>query len=224
MSHIWLTLQLEAPLMSFGGEAIDQLGPTQDYPAVSMLTGLLANALGWHWNDRDALQRLQDRLIFASACLRPGEKLTDSQNAQLSKSDRAWTTHGIPEGRAGASYAAPHRRRRDYLQDGALLVVLRLEPKDEVPSLDSVETALFNPARPLFIGRKSCLPTAPILKKSIMAESAHTALTLLAPKCTAIWPLGEGPDGDRVSNLTDQRNWRTDLHGGSRIAIEGRLP
>lgn len=224
MSHSWLTLQLSAPLMSFGGETIDQVGPTRSFPAASMLTGLLANALGWQWSDRGALQRLQDRLIFAAACLREGELLTDSQNAQLRKADRGWTTLGVPEGRAGASYGAPHRRKRDYLQDGAVLVVFRLEPMDEEPSQNAVECALNSPVRPLFIGRKSCLPTGPILEETVTAPSAYDALSQVASQCRAVWPLGEGPSGDRSFDLSDQRNWNSDLHGGSRIVLEGRLP
>ena len=45
MQHIVLTL--EAPLMSFGREKIDQNRPTWDFPGLSMITGLLANALGY---------------------------------------------------------------------------------------------------------------------------------------------------------------------------------
>ena len=45
--HRWLVLRLEAPLLAFGGVAIDQVGVTRDYPAASMLTGLLASALGY---------------------------------------------------------------------------------------------------------------------------------------------------------------------------------
>ncbi len=61
-----LILRLEAPLVAFGGEAIDNYGVTRDFPAASMLTGLLANALGWRRTDRAAHQRLQDRMVFAA--------------------------------------------------------------------------------------------------------------------------------------------------------------
>jgi CRISPR system Cascade subunit CasD len=40
-------MRLEAPLMAFGGEAIDNYGVIRDFPALSMVTGLLANALGY---------------------------------------------------------------------------------------------------------------------------------------------------------------------------------
>ena len=45
MEH--LILNLEAPLMAFGGETIDNHGVTRRFPSASMLTGLFANALGW---------------------------------------------------------------------------------------------------------------------------------------------------------------------------------
>ena len=49
MEH--LILRLEAPLMAFGGETIDNLGVVRRFPSASMLTGLLANALGWLMRD-----------------------------------------------------------------------------------------------------------------------------------------------------------------------------
>ena len=226
MSHQWLALRLEAPLMSFGGESIDQLGPTREFPAASMLVGLLTNALGWRWGDRDALQQLQDRLVFAAAILRAGTILTDTQNARLQRADSGWTTHGKPEGRTGgrASYNAPHRRRRDYLEDGVVFVALRLCPAGMQPDLERVEASLHRPARPLFIGRKSCLPAGPVLAGRIRAATAHDAIARLAPQCRAIWPEGNGPAGTGVIELTDRRNWQSGLHGGSRRIIEGRLP
>ena len=119
----WLILDLCAPLMAFGGVSIDHVGPTRGFPAISMLTGLFGNALGWHWSDGAAHQALQDRLIIAARIEWEGRLVTDSQNAKLEKNDKGWTTHGIPEGRFGASYDSPHRRRRDYLSDARVLVV-----------------------------------------------------------------------------------------------------
>ena len=73
MNFRWLVLRLEAPLMAFGGVAIDQFGPVRDFPAASMLAGLIANALGLHWSDRAENQEIQDRLIFAARREREGE-------------------------------------------------------------------------------------------------------------------------------------------------------
>ena len=85
--HLWLVLRLEAPLLAFGGVAIDQVGVTRDFPAASMLTGLLANALGYRRTEWRKHQALQDSLIFAARRERETVfgLLTDTQNAQLAK-------------------------------------------------------------------------------------------------------------------------------------------
>ncbi len=233
--HRWLFLRLEAPLLAFGGVAIDHLGVTRDFPAASMLTGLLANALGFRRTEWERHQALQDRLVFAvrRETDHPAGILTDTQNAELAKNDRGWTTWGEPEGRDGASYGAPHRRRRDFHMDAALTVALRLRSEADDPDLDRLAEALDRPARPLFIGRKPCLPSRPLLgppgKRFAEAPSAHDALMRRSggSQLRALWPLGEGPsDGagvDRVIDLPDIRNWRTGLHGGSRRVVEGRI-
>ena len=234
--HRWLILRLEAPLLAFGGVAVDQVGVTRDFPAASMLTGLLANALGYRRTEWQKHQALQDRLIFAARRERETVfgLLTDTQNAQLAQNDKGWTTWGMPEGRDGDSYGAPHRRRRDYHADACVVVALRVVPADTAPDLETLAAALDRPARPLFIGRKPCLPSLPLRQKdTIMAADAYAALQGFppeqsAPQCLrAIWPLGEGPaSGEtvtRILDLPDLRNWRTGLHGGVRKVVEGNI-
>lgn len=230
MSHKWLVIRLEAPLMAFGGVAVDQENPTRDFPSASMLTGLAANAFGWRWSDRAAHQALQDRLIFAARREREPVAsgiIMDVQNVQLRKNDRGWTTFGTPEGRDGASYDAPHRRVRRYLADQAVRVVLRFDPAGIAPTLDELAAALDHPARPLFIGRKPCLPACRLMDGWVDGEMAHGALCALPGSGTfsALWPVGEGPETgdsvDRVLDLPDVRNWRTGLHAGWREVVEG---
>ena len=234
MNFRWLVLRLEAPLMAFGGVAIDQFGPVRDFPAASMLAGLVANALGLHWSDRAENQEIQDRLIFAARREREGDVLTDTQNAQLAKTDKGWTTGGEPEGRAGATYDAPHRKTRDYHADLSVRVVLRLDPEEETPTLDALAEAFDRPARPLFLGRKPCLPSALLLANGqdrwVMGDTAYDALRSVRGEGEALraqWPMGQGPEAgesvDRIVDLADLRNWRTGLHGGSRQVVEGRI-
>ena len=233
-----LILNLESPLMAFGGETIDNLGVIRWFPAASMLTGLFANALGWRRTDRERHQRLQDRLIFAARIDREpagGVRMTDFQTAQLGANDRGWTTRGQPEGRAGGAntYDAPHLRFRDYFADMRVTVALRLQPEAEAPTLDDLADALQEPARPLFIGRKPCLPAASLFRH--FSERGDTALAALLAtaidepgdgddRIKLLWPNGEGVDGitaNRTYMLTDQRNWGSGLHGGGRQVCEG---
>lgn len=228
MSYEWLHLRLAAPLMAFGGVAIDHVGPTREFPSASALTGLLANALGYRREEGGRHQALQNSLVFAALSVMRDRRsvplvITDAQNAKLEKSDRGWTTWGAPEGRAGATYDSPHRRRRDYLADHETRVVLRLAA-DEGPTLDEVAAAIDRPARPLFIGRKPCLPASPLLVGLAKGPTAYAALRSLGIRGQAIWPdEGDCPDGALRHDLTDMRNWHSGLHGGSRIVMEGHI-
>lgn len=223
-----LLLRLEAPLIAFGGEAIDNFGVIRDFPALSMVTGLLANALGWRREEDELHNDLQNRLLMGARIARTGHRFTDFQTAQLGANDSGWTTWGTPEKRAGgaAGYTSPHLRYRDYHADIAVLVALRLEPAGSPPTLDVLATALDRPERPLFIGRKPCLPNTRIFAGWAEAENILQALQNAPGICGVSsknetwalqWPDGEGQlPGDRLLDLCDERNWTSGVHGGWR--------
>ena len=148
--------------MSFGGVAIDQVGPVRDFPAASMLTGLIGNAFGWHWSDSAAHQTMQDRLVFAARREREGVLLTDTQNAQIAKADKGWTTYGMPEGRDGASYDAPHRRLRDYQADLSVTVVLRLDRTAASPNARRSRRSIRSTRPPTVSGPQAMSALAPV--------------------------------------------------------------
>ena len=123
-----LVLRLASPLIAFGGEAIDNLGVIRDFPALSMVTGLIANALGWDRSQAQEHNRLQARLRMGCVLAPGAQRVQDFQTAQLAKDDKGWTTWGTPEERAGGSgtYAGPHLRYRDYHADLCAWVALAL--------------------------------------------------------------------------------------------------
>ena len=228
----WMHLRLCAPMAAFGGETVDAHGVIRNVPAQSMLTGLLANALGWERSMRAKHQALQDRVVFGAVWERAIglSRMVDYQTAQLGKNDRAWTTRGVPAGRDGgaATYEGSHQRWREYHADLRLSVALRLEPEEDSPTLDELHAALDRPARPLFIGRKCCLPSSPIFGGWIEAPSAREALEAAAPTGSAglfaSWPAAEGTDrSNLITTVTDERNWVSGLHGGGREICEGSL-
>lgn len=224
-----LLLRLRAPLIAFGGEAIDNYGVIRRFPALSMITGLLGNALGYDRSEAGRHNRLQERLVMGTRLESEGERLTDFQTAQLGTKDEGWTTYGMPEGRAGgaATYESPHLRYRDYHADLHALVALRLEPADESPTLDDLAHALDRPMRPLFIGRKPCLPDCRLFAGWCDAENVLSALAAQPVESGELpvqWPAGEGQlPGMRQTDLCDERNWRSGVHGGWRPVLEGRL-
>lgn len=226
-----LLMRLEAPLIAFGGEAIDNLGIIREFPALSMITGLLANALGWRREEGERHNDLQTRLRIGARLERSGERLTDFQTAQLGAQDKAWTTWGTPEARRGGAgtYSGPHLRYREYHADLAMLVVLRLEPANPSPTLEELAAALDRPARPLFVGRKPCLPTDRIFAGWLEANNILHALQTATPIPSNLdmpmqWPDGEGEmRGAHRLDICDERNWSSGVHGGWRSVFEGSL-
>ncbi len=230
----WLSCQLRTPFGAFGGEAIDAYGVTRLFTAKSMLTGMVANALGWHRSMRSQHQELQSRFIFGICQeTNAGERLfVDYQTVKLDKNDKMWTTHGKPAKRGGGTntYIGSHQRWRTYISDLAALGVFRLDPDELSPTLDDVANALEFPFRTLFIGRKSCLPSSRILLGWVEAPNTHAALQETVNTYghqsiyRAMWPFSvEEPTGVHVENITDERNWRTGLHGGSRAVCHGEI-
>ena len=151
-----LLLRLSSPLIAFGGETIDNLGVIRDFPALSMVTGLLANALGWDRGDDMLHNRLQARLRMGARLDAQSQRLREYQTAELYEDDSGWTTYGQPEGRAKSpSYSLAKNGRksltlqrfRDYHADLTALLALRLEPADESPTLEEVAQALAQPVR-----------------------------------------------------------------------------
>ncbi|MGA7801459.1 MAG: type I-E CRISPR-associated protein Cas5/CasD [Gammaproteobacteria bacterium] len=234
-----LLLRLEAPLLAFGGETIDNFGVIRDFPALSMLTGLLANALGWRREEDERHNQLQQRLVMGARIERMGERVTDYQTALLYEKDQCWTSRGLPEGRASSpSYSAqPNGRKaltwqryRDYHADPAVLVALRLEPSEGSPTLHDLAEALDRPARPLFIGRKPCLPTGRIFfgwaDGDNLLQVLQTAPAITSdedPTWLLQWTDGEGElsPNDRLFDLCDERNWTSGVHGGWRPVRQG---
>lgn len=238
--------------MSFGGVIVDQHGFTDRFPGTAMLTGLIANALGWEHADADKLHSLQRRLQFAARWdVRP-EVMVDYQTVDLGQpkmlghADRArrgsviggWTTRGQPEHRAGGPAAkyGIHQRYRHYLTDGLLTVALSLQG-DGTPTLETVKEAFQRPARPLFIGRKTCLPARPLLDPKTPVLEGPDVLSILrrvsvwdragrpaenVKKLLACWPaeLASSLRAD-IRRVYDLRDWQNQIPAGSRMRAEG---
>ena len=220
-------LRLQSPLMAAGRVAVDIHRYTDTLPTQSMLTGLLANAMGFSYLDLRHGQ-LQDALRYAARADRDGTNLIDYQTAKISTLyDAAWTTTGLAVERPGyQSREATHIRYKHYMTDAIWTVALHTD----LFGADEIEHALCYPARPLFIGRKCCLPTGQIYQNTIRAGDVLRALKAVPPawettRMRAIWPADiDHGDPSKIEQVTDLRDWANAIFfGGTRSVRRGMI-
>ncbi len=240
----YLVLRLDAPLMSFGSPLVDNFGKTERFISLSALTGLLANALGYDHSQHQELQQLQDRIRYAVRCDRHGQDLRDFQTAFLGldflSKENAWTTWSVLDERKGGPDAqkGTHIRYRDYIADSVYTITLRLEPPELFPTLTDAMLALRKPARPLFFGRKPCLPAAPVLFGKEEGENPLDALKSVPPldrqrrpqdtseHLSAWWAPEDGGEAFGSWNdikVADRRDWLNQVHSGQRVLRHGLI-
>ncbi len=240
MEHDYLLLRLDAPLQSWGGVAFDPVRPTRPFPTLSAIAGLLASALGWTYRDGERTTSLQDSLDYAVRQLREPRVIVDYQTADLEGIGTAgWTRWGV-EKRSGSAARGTQILWKHYLADGDFLVAVGVFDGSPV-NVDQLQDALLEPARPLFLGRKSCLPARPLLASRVTSASAFDALVeYQVPECEGerrsssrrdmiVWYAdGRGPVEGDPEFVWDRRDFSEDRFGGERIVrrirVNGPVP
>ena len=237
---VWF--RFDAPMMSFGGESIDSHNITRRYPSTSMLTGMIANALGWHHRDFERLDVLQQSISFAARADVPGELLSDYHTVDLGQpfllDSNGWTTGHMLEKRAGQSSQGTHIRQRDYIADAVYSIAIALDPEHSPVSMDALVTALKTPARPLFIGRKCCLPAMmrveqvmggsprEVLSQEVPLSERYTTLGQTPPAHVSIWWTTPSPVNDSTTTsrlISDTRDWKNQVHTGQQWLAHGMV-
>lgn len=138
-----LLLRLQGPMQSWGTQSLFSVRDTGLEPSRSGVTGLICAALG----------RPRDAEITDLALLRMGVRV-DREGALRSDYHTAQNIL-----RAGGGRKDTELSTRWYLSDAAFLIALQGD-NDEL--LQNIHRALRNPHWPLFLGRKSFVPSAPI--------------------------------------------------------------
>lgn len=227
----YLFIRLDGPLQAWGDVAIDVRRPTHGFPTSSGLAGLLASALGWRYRDGEKTSRLQDSLRFAVREDRAPTRIDDFQSVDLGRERQAWTRWGV-EKRGGAFSSGTHLLDKEYLAGASFIVALTL--RDGAPaSLDALDEALRYPARPLFLGRKSCPPALPLLAGRTAALSPYEALRHAPlpewhdpPPLRCWYGPGDGPEpasAIQMIRVSDRRDFAADRFAGERWLIESRV-
>ena len=159
-----LLLRLAAPLQAWGTESKFESRRTQREPSKSGVIGMLAAALGLR---RDADLSELSALRFGVRVDREGEVIKDFHTAQAVKSEKKAKKEKDEE-----PEIIGYVTSRYYLSDAVFLV--GLESEDHA-LLEKIETALRKPCFPLFLGRRSCPPTLPLVL-GLREKDLETAL------------------------------------------------
>lgn len=137
-----LLLRFAAPLQSWGADSKFETRRTNREPTKSAVIGMLAAAVGLRRDQTEELEKLNN-LRFGVRVDKEGELLVDFHTAKNPENKKAtYVTY------------------RHYLQDAVFLVGLECE---DVKILEELKSALEQPVFPLYLGRRSCPPTLPLL-------------------------------------------------------------
>lgn len=134
-----LLLRLAGPLQAWGAESKFEQRRTLGYPTKSGVIGMLAAALGL---SRDESPEKLNALRFGIRIDREGEYLRDYHTAHGRADKEAYITE------------------RYYLADAVFLVGLE---SDDTAWLKEIEYAFRHPVYPLYLGRRACPPTMPLI-------------------------------------------------------------
>lgn len=143
-----LLLRLEGALQSWGDHSKWDVRDSGDFPSKSGVVGLLACAMGLERGDPD-IAALSQAMHMAVRADRPGVRMLDFHTVQ---GHPLYNAEGKP--RSSNTIVSP----RWYLQDASFLVALDLPEAWR----DRVEEALRHPVWPIYLGRKSCVPSRPV--------------------------------------------------------------
>lgn len=152
-----LFLRLSGPMQSWGTESRLQIRRTDAYPSKSGVLGMILCAMGV---PRPEAPRVLGRLVALAMGVRldrPGVLDWDYHTAGAGV--------GIRQAKGGIKYTATTKEpetllsRREYLLDASFLVALQ----GDTTVIQEVKAALENPVWPVFLGRKCCVPTDPVL-------------------------------------------------------------
>lgn len=158
MSEHCLVLRLAGPMQSWGSRSQFNRRETDDRPTKSGVIGLLAAAAGRRRSDsiEDLVElRLGVRVDQPGSLRMDYHTVSDLRGGALLSA----ATDAKGEQKSTGPKKFTHVTRRFYIEDAVFVVVV------EGPEglLTGLEQAVRRPAFPLALGRRSCVPTQPLI-------------------------------------------------------------
>ncbi|NLN76631.1 MAG: type I-E CRISPR-associated protein Cas5/CasD [Armatimonadetes bacterium] len=171
MASLTLLLRFESVWQSWGARSRWDVRDTQFEPTKSGVVGLLGCALGYPVGDIRLEEELDSGLRYGVRVENPGRVVRDYQTVSdfLATADGRYKHSGLK------TSVSLHKLRenpdatlativspRFYLEDAGFLVALEETRHDGL--LQRCADALKHPVWPIYLGRKACVPTRPVLE------------------------------------------------------------
>ena len=169
-----IRLKLQAPLQSWGERSRWDSRDTAAMPTKSAIIGLLGCCLGLE-RGSEQLAELDARLHMAVRADKPGSIITDFHTVQSPKGTRLLNAEGKPR---GDTLLTP----KQYLQDASFTVLLW----GDSDVLDQCVHALNHPKWTPYLGRRSCVPSVPLVPEVLEADTVDQALRMDAEQSAAV--------------------------------------
>lgn len=147
-----LVLRLEGILQSWGEHSKWDYRDSAILPTKSGVMGLIGCAMGLERGDK-RLEDLSQNLRMAVRADRAGREVVDFQTVRSKNLLNAQGKHRGKQGEYSTLVTY-----RTYLQDACFTVVVT----GEKTLLEEIEQALWHPKWPIYLGRKSCVPSRPV--------------------------------------------------------------
>jgi CRISPR system Cascade subunit CasD len=169
-----LVFQLQGELAAWGEPAVGENRATHAHPSQSALVGLLCAALGLQRDD-PAIARMAQGYAYAIGIQHSGRLLRDFHTAQVpSRADLKGRPHRSRRDELAVPELGAILSKRDYRQQVAYLIAVKAQDGAPHP-LAMLQQALQQPRFVLYLGRKSCPPSAPLAPQLVQADSVRLA-------------------------------------------------
>lgn len=153
-----LLLRIAAPIQAWGDESKYDIRGTRNEPTKSGIIGILAAAMGYR-RDSKEIGELANAIRFGVRVDQPGTVLRDFHTARAPKYSKNGSLKYEDNGTL-VMEKDPYITQRYYLCDACFLVGLECEDKEFLKVLkDAIETPAFS----LYLGRRSCPPSLPLV-------------------------------------------------------------
>ncbi len=191
-------LRLEGPLQAWGGDSKFVIRRTMEAPTKSGVIGLICCAMGL--SRQAAREHLLEMngLAMGVRVDRPGTRWWDyhtvGAGAGILRADGAGVKRTASTGEVETLVT-----RREYLCDASFLVILQ----GQVALIQRIRDRLGRPVWPVFLGRRSCPPSRPILEGETRCDDLLVALE--QQPWRPRYRTDHRPEGARVSCLVEWR-------------------